>query len=67
MSTIPLLSVAEAAERLGVSVVRVQQLCKAKRLGQLVGKVYVIPEEELKKFAKKPRPAGRPKSASAAR
>jgi excisionase family DNA binding protein len=67
MSTMPLLSVAEAAERLKLSKGRVQQFCKAGRLGQLVGDIYVIHEDELKKFAKQPRQPGRPKSSNPAR
>lgn len=62
MSAIPLVSVEEAAEKLKLSVRRVQQLCEGKRLGQKVGQVYVIPENELKAFAKKPRNPGRPKT-----
>lgn len=61
MSTMSLFTVKQAAQRLGVSVRRVQKLCEADRLGQKVGNTYIIPEDELRKFSKIPRPAGRPK------
>lgn len=67
MSTMPLLSVVQAANRLGLSKGRIQQFCKEGRIGQLVGDVYVIHEDELKKFAKQPRKPGRPKSHNPAR
>ena len=65
MSAIPLLSVVKAAEKLGLSKRRVQKLCEEGRIGQQVGSVYVIPETELKTFAKILRPPGRPKQKSA--
>lgn len=61
MKTMPLLSVEQAAKKLDLSVTRVQQLCKGGRLGQRVGRTYVILEDDLKRFAKLPREAGRPK------
>lgn len=67
MSTMPLLSVVEAAKKLGLSRGRVQKLCKEGRLGQLAGNYYVIHEDELKKFQKKPRPPGRPKASAKTR
>lgn len=60
MSAIPLVSVEEAADFLGVSKRRVQKLCEDERLGQKVGSVYVIPEDELRAFAKVKRYPGRP-------
>lgn len=68
MSRMPLLSVVEVAERLGLSKRRIQQLCEDGRLGQLVGDAYyVILEDELKKFAKIPRNPGRPRGGKSAR
>lgn len=57
-SKITLLSPAEAAERLGVSVRRVQQYCQQGRLGQHVGTRYVIRADELRRF--RPNPTGIP-------
>jgi hypothetical protein len=59
-STAKLLSPQQAAARLGLSLRRIHQFCKSGRLGQPVGGVYVIPEDDLRKFAKKPRNPGRP-------
>ena len=67
MSIMPLLSVVQAAKRLNLSERRVQKLCQDKRLGQLVGDIYVISEDDVKRFAKLPRKAGRPKSSNPAR
>lgn len=65
MSTIPLLSVVEAAKQLGLSPRRIQKFCEEKRIGQKVGDVYVIPEDELRKFARQERQPGRPRQKSA--
>jgi excisionase family DNA binding protein len=56
-----LLSVTEAAARLGLDPRRVRQFCKEGRLGQRVGGRWVIFEDELEAFAAKPRPQGYPK------
>lgn len=60
MSTILLYSPAEAAEFLGLSEVRVRQFCMSRRLGQKVGRQWVIPADELHQFAKIPRKEGKP-------
>ncbi|MBA3438365.1 MAG: helix-turn-helix domain-containing protein [Pyrinomonadaceae bacterium] len=58
-----LLSTAEVAERLGVTVGRVQHLIWAGRLpAQKIGRDYVIQEEDLKLVAD--RPTGRPSKAA---
>jgi excisionase family DNA binding protein len=56
-----MMSVAEAAEELGLSVRRVRDLCRQSRLGHQVGRAYVITAEELREFKKKPRRPGRPR------
>jgi excisionase family DNA binding protein len=56
-----LLSVTEAAARLGLTSRRVRQFCQQGRLGQRAGNQWVIAEDELKAFARKPRPDGYPK------
>ena len=61
VSTLSLVSVIEAADFLGITTERVRQFCREGRLGQQVGDRWVIPEDELKQFAKIPRPNGRPK------
>ena len=61
-----LLSTPEAAEALGVTVARVQQLIWRGRLpAQKVGRDYVIQESDLE--AVKVRPTGRPSSKKAAK
>ena len=58
-----LLSVPEAAAYLGLSAVRVRQLCQEGRLGCRVGeRSYAITESELRAFRRLKRPAGRPKA-----
>jgi hypothetical protein len=39
----------------------VRQFCQQGRLGQRAGNQWVIAEDELKAFARKPRPDGYPK------
>lgn len=56
-----LLSIPEAAARLGVSTALLRRYCKQGRLGVKVGGRWVIPTEQLDEFAKAPRPAGYPK------
>lgn len=58
MSTMPLLSVTEAAFELGVCEQRIRQLCAEGEIGQKVGARWVIPSDELKQFAKIPRKPG---------
>ena len=59
---IKLLSVAEAAQKLGVSRIRVNQLIEKKRLpAQKVGRAFVIREEDLKLVEN--RQTGRPPKA----
>jgi excisionase family DNA binding protein len=57
---VPLISTKEAAEKLGISVIRVQQLIWGKRLpAQKIGRDYIIDEKDLKLVeVRKP---GRPK------
>ncbi len=57
------LTVAEAAERLGVNHSRVCQLLRAGRLkGQKIGRLmWLIREEDLEKFAAEERKPGRPR------
>ena len=60
MSTLPLVSVAEAADVLGLTQVRVGQFCREGRIGQKVGGRWVISMDELHQFAKIPRNPGKP-------
>jgi excisionase family DNA binding protein len=53
---------AEAAKELGISQVRVRQLCQSGRLGQFVLGRYLITKEDLVRFRKIPRIPGRPSS-----
>ena len=59
-NSMKLLSPQEAAARLGLSLSRVHQFCQAGRLGQRVGNVYVIAEDDLREFSRQPRNPGRP-------
>jgi excisionase family DNA binding protein len=57
------LTVAEAAEELGVSTRRITKLCQQRRLGERVGgKLWLIYELQLDEFKRMPRQPGRPKS-----
>jgi excisionase family DNA binding protein len=58
-----LLSIPQAAERLGVTPSLVRRWCRAGRLGTKVGTPWVITEAELRVFAKTRRGPGRPKEA----
>jgi excisionase family DNA binding protein len=60
MSTLALVTPAEAAEILGVSPGRVRQFCREGRIGQEFDGRWVIPRDELDQFAKLPRKHGRP-------
>jgi excisionase family DNA binding protein len=51
-----LLTPAQAAEELGLSVRRVQQLCRAGDLGTKVGGRYLITRSELERFKDSDRP-----------
>jgi excisionase family DNA binding protein len=53
-----LLSTSEAAQRLQLSEIRVRQFCAERRIGQKVGKRWVISAAELDQFAKIPRFGG---------
>lgn len=55
-----MLSVSQAAEVAGLSATRIRAFCRTGRLGQKVGRSYVIPETELRAFLALPRPPGRP-------
>jgi excisionase family DNA binding protein len=56
------LTVAQAAEHLGISMRRVSKLCLEGRLGKRFGgKVYLISRQELEAFSKIPRRPGPPK------
>lgn len=54
------LTTADAAKVLGVCEERVRQYCRAGRLGQKIGRNYLIRLAEAKKFS--PLPNGRPKT-----
>lgn len=54
------MTVREAALRLGISSVRVRQLCGEGRLGKRLGGRWIIQESELEQFRKLPRLPGRP-------
>jgi len=52
----------EAAKILGVSKRRVTDFCREGRIGMRLGKSWLIDEQECRKFARLPRPTGRPKT-----
>ena len=54
-------TVAQAAKELNVSETTVRRFCYAKRLGEKVGRQWVITREELDRFKKLDRKPGRPK------
>lgn len=56
-----MLSVKEAAQVLGLSAIRVRQLCKSQNLGKIVGNSYVILRSDLEHFAARDRKPGRPR------
>lgn len=56
-----LLTPADAARFLKISVGQVQRLCKRGRLGRRLGRVFVITPKELARFAEIPRLRGRPR------
>lgn len=51
---------AEAAARLGLSEVRIRQLCNDGRFGRKLGRDWIITEDEIQAFEGLDRPAGRP-------
>lgn len=59
-----LLSVKEVAGELGVSENRVREYCQEGRLGEKVGRQWVITREELEAFKKIPRKRGAPRTKS---
>jgi excisionase family DNA binding protein len=63
-----LLSTVQAAEALGLSLGRVQQFIWSGRLpAMLVGKNYVLREEDVRAFKRRPRKVGRPRKDEARR
>lgn len=56
-----LLTIAEAAKELGFHYNTVYRFCVAGRLGQQVGRQWVIAREELDRFKASPRLPGRPR------
>lgn len=56
-----LLSVKEVAEELGVSENRVREYCQEGRLGEKVGRQWVITRAALDEFKKIPRKRGAPR------
>lgn len=59
-----LISATQAAQELGVTTRWIQRLCKDGRLGQKVGKQYIITRQDLDKFKSIPRKVGKPAKAS---
>ncbi len=55
-----LYTAAEAAKVLGVIPRRVTAICETGRLGQKVGRQWIITADELERFAQLERPAGVP-------
>lgn len=55
-----LFSIKEAAERLGKAVVTVRMLARTHNIGQKIGNVYVLSEDDIKTLEQIPGP-GRPK------
>jgi len=51
---------AEAAERLGLSRVRIVQLCNDGRFGRKLGRDWIITEDEIEAFEQLDRGPGRP-------
>ena len=60
VSTLSLLTPEQAAEFLKVSAERVRQFCREERLGQKLGRDWVISRDELVRFDNIPRQTGRP-------
>ena len=59
-----LLTTAQAAELLEITEECVRLYCRQGRIGTLVGRTWVISEDEVRFFKQIPRPVGRPKSAA---
>ena len=59
MSTEPkIYTVSQAAQRLDLSAVRVRQFCQEGRIGRKLGNLWVIEDNELRRFAAKKRIPG---------
>ena len=56
-----LLSIPQAAQRLGLSASLIRRYCRQGRLGIKVGGRWVIPLDHIEQFVKEPRPIGYPK------
>ena len=54
-----LLTTTEAAAVLGISEIRVRQLCQDGRLGQKIGRDWLFTQAELDEFLATPRPVGK--------
>lgn len=61
MFTVDLLTVDQVAKKLRVSPGWVRQLCQIGRLGQKIGRQWLITREELDSYIAKRRPPGRPR------
>jgi excisionase family DNA binding protein len=58
-----MLTITQAAERLGLSRQRIHVLIKEGRIrAEQAGKIWLITPEEVRKFKRKPRNGGRPKN-----
>jgi excisionase family DNA binding protein len=55
------MTVAEVAEELQLSQERIRKLCQAGRLGQKIGRQWLVTREELEEFKRKRRKPGRPR------
>lgn len=60
MSTMNVLTTAQAARKLGVCEQRVRKLCAEGRIGQKVADRWIIPADELEQFKRIPRNPGKP-------
>lgn len=58
------LTITQAAERLELSAGRVYMLCRAGRLGQKIGRQYLIDSADLARFRRLRRRPGRPRKTS---
>jgi excisionase family DNA binding protein len=58
------LSIPQAAEQLNISESLLRRYCRQGRLGVRIGGRWLVYQDELDEFAKKPRPVGYPKGRS---